>query len=217
MTDQQPHQDLRSRWRVLKADVAHFSDRLDQLARDLTPGPDAPTGPQTPPQTAEPLDQAEPGQTDPGAVITELQPGPSIVTSSWQQMPAALAAQAWPQLLAWVDALIDRYELHEQLPACWYRHGAMVEELHALHVAWIGAYIGFHALPTAAADWHDHLDRVLARIRGWDIRGCASGQHRGAPAPPVDPHVAVDRAEYIQADVQRRAELEQAAAQPQNA
>ena len=213
MNDEERHEDLRSRWRVLKADVAHFSDRLDELASDLRLVP----GPVTSVEAGGSVDQAEGGEFDPAAVITGLQLGPSIVTSGWQQMPAALAAHAWPQLVAWVEALIDRYELHEQLPTCWYRHGAMVEEVHALHVAWIGAYIGFHALPTAAADWHDYLDRTLARIRGWDIRGCASGQHRGAPPPPVDPHIAIDRAEYIEADLQRRAGLEQAAAQPQNA
>lgn len=208
MNDEERHEDLRSRWRVLKADVVHFSDRLDELAGDLHLAAPPPASAGAPFDGDDPADPTAFSDGDPAAVITGMQPGPSIVSSGWQQMPLALAAHAWPQLIAWVDALIDRYELHEQLPACWYRHGAMVEELNALHVAWIGAYVGFHALPTAATDWHDYLERVLGRIRGWDIRGCASGQHRDAPPPPVDPRIAIDRAGYVEADLQQRAELE---------
>src|SRR4051812_43688971 len=48
----------------------------------------------------------------------------------------------WPALTAWVDWPAGRDELCEVRPACWYRHGALLEELSAPDRAWHGAYFG---------------------------------------------------------------------------
>lgn len=210
MTDHQRYEDLRGKQRLLKADIAHLSQRLDEFASALNlPVGSAAVEPPEPPEPARDAAcaaDADPWcDPDPTALVTRRPTEAAPVASAaWQQMPAALAAHAWPALADWVDELIGRYELHEQLPPCWYRHGAIVEELHALHLAWYGAYLAPHAASTDPAFWHDHLDRALTRIRGWDIRGCASGQHRDAPPPPADPRIAVDRASYIAADLRQR-------------
>jgi hypothetical protein len=40
-----------------------------------------------------------------------------------------------------VDWLIERYQPHDIVASCWYRHGAMVSELDSLHAAWQAAYL----------------------------------------------------------------------------
>jgi hypothetical protein len=204
-----PSDEQRLRWRLLQADVAHLSERLDHYAAELG--------------LALNEQPAATGDADvfhstasPGRAATYegngLRNSPVTVRGAWQQMPASVAADAWLALVGWVDALVERYQLHEQLPDCWYRHGSMVEELHALHVAWCGAYYGTHAMPTDQAFWHDHLERVLARISRWDLRGCISGQHRDTPLPLVEAKLAEDREHYIQVDLRQRATSERTAA-----
>ena len=209
MTVQPPSDEQRLRWRLLQADVAHLSERLDQYAAEL--GLAVNTQPAA-------RDDADPFRSPapPGGTATHqgagLRNSPVTVRGAWQQMSAALAAEAWPALSNWVDALVEGYQLHEQLPNCWYRHGSMVEELHALHLAWCGAYYGTHPMPTDPAFWHDHLERVLTRISRWDLRGCISGQHRDAPFPQPDPVLPEQRARYIETDLQERASSERTAA-----
>jgi hypothetical protein len=41
----------------------------------------------------------------------------------------------------WTQWLVNRYALdHRVVPACWAQHGALLEELSALHTAWQTAY-----------------------------------------------------------------------------
>jgi hypothetical protein len=40
------------------------------------------------------------------------------------------------ELVEWVRWLVGHYEMTAVLPDCWPRHGALVEELAALYVAW---------------------------------------------------------------------------------
>lgn len=121
----------------------------------------------------------------------------------WSSLTAAEASLAWAHLTGWVDQLVARYGLHEAVPACWYAHPPLVEELSALRAAWLAAYHP-RAKPDQAAVWHDVLDRVLTRVRGWNRTGCA-GTHR--PEPPLTPHEddAADRRSYIAADLEHRA------------
>lgn len=131
---------------------------------------------------------------------------PAAVGTGWQEMPAAAAAEEWTALVEWVDDLVDRYALDETVPVCWYAHGAMVEELHALHVAWLAAYHPRSTTPTAdRVGWHELLARALARIRAWDRHGCVGGTHR--PDEPVGPteDQRTTRAWFVHADLQARA------------
>lgn len=184
MTEPGSFDTLRTRLRLLTADVAQLDHDLSALAPDTD-------------DATAPLDQP---------VMSAAAPA----SSGWQQMPAALAVHAWHDLTGWVEELIGRYELHETIPTCWYQHGPMVEELHALQLAWYGAYAAPEALFIDPLSWHEHLNLTLARLRDWDTHGCTSGRHRSAPPPPVDPAAADLRQQHIQADVDRRAALEPA-------
>lgn len=97
---------------------------------------------------------------------------------NWAALGAQQAAEQWGLLVDWTDWLRSRYQMHEAVPACWYAHGAIVEELSALRSAWIGAYLDPHAALGDPAAWHDLLDRARYRIRQWDRNGCADGTHR---------------------------------------
>jgi hypothetical protein len=135
----------------------------------------------------------------------ETSPRAAVPDASWQAMSPARAAEAWTALIEWVDELVERYALDETIPACWYAHGAMVEELHALHLAWLGAYTGRSGQPTDRAYWHELFARCLARIREWNRHGCAAGAHRGDdPVPPTDAQ-RTKRGAHVHADLQARA------------
>jgi hypothetical protein len=128
----------------------------------------------------------------------------SMTDGSWQAMSQTSAAEAWRALTDWVDETVDCYALDEAIPLCWFAHGAMVEELHALHLAWLGAFTGRSFDPTARVVWHDLLARTLARIREWNRHGCAAGRHRpDTPAPPTESQ-RTERAAFIHADISSR-------------
>lgn len=96
----------------------------------------------------------------------------------WSELDRDAAAHAWSWLIDWVGWLVDRYQLAEELPACWYQHPALVEELTALAAAWQVAYDD-----TGSADgpllWHERLTRARDRLRDWDTTRCRNGTHTG--------------------------------------
>jgi hypothetical protein len=100
----------------------------------------------------------------------------------WQELDRQVAGRTWTLLLGWVTWLVERYGLTEVLP-CWYRHGAMVEELSALWVAWRAAYDP-EAMAVDPLFWHDHLDRTRVRLQQWarDSACRTAGEHR-SPRP----------------------------------
>lgn len=104
---------------------------------------------------------------------------------TWATLTAEQAAQVWLALDEWVRWLVTRYALdHRDIPACWYAHGDLVEELTALWTAHQGAYD--RAGPaTGPADWHQVLANTRTRLQAWAARtGCRHDQHR-APTPPA--------------------------------
>ena len=103
-----------------------------------------------------------------------------------------------------MDWLTARYQLEEAVPACWYRHGALIEELTALRACWQVAYADPRARPSEPALWHDLLARTLGRMREWDRQGCAAGNHRDDEPLPTEPEVLADRAAYVRADLADR-------------
>jgi hypothetical protein len=116
---------------------------------------------------------------------------------NWAALDPEQAAEQWSLLVDFTDWLRDRYQLHERIPACWYAHSPLVEELSALRTAWIGAYLDPQARLDEPLHWHDALDRTLARLHDWDRRGCADGTHRPDCPPPDDTdHSHRERAVY---------------------
>jgi hypothetical protein len=91
-------------------------------------------------------------------------------------------------LARFVDWLVSRYRLQRQIPSCWWRHGAYVEELSALFTAWRGVM----EIPDRSNSWliwHEELARLLARLRDLWNTGCAPDRHSDSPAAPT---VALD-------------------------
>ena len=125
----------------------------------------------------------------------------------WAALDRKQAAEQWALLIGWTAWLRHRYQLHEYVPACWYAHGALVEELSALRSAWIGAYLDPHAAPGDPASWHDLLDRTRYRLRAWDRNGCAEGTHRPDHALPDDTDTTL-REQTIHDDLHHRSEQE---------
>ena len=184
MTPDERHDALRQAVRRLTADIALLREDVDSLL--------------------------EAGAQSVDAQQTAL----AASTNAWTAMTAEDAARAWTQLAGWVDWIVQRYELLEAIPACWYRHGALVEELHALHLAWRGAFASQSAHAGDPLIWHEHLDRALVRMRDWDRHGCAAGEHRELPAglmPESAAGSADSRDHYIAADVAARREATQEA------
>ena len=125
------------------------------------------------------------------AVVARQQAGPRKMPAGlpwplrWDQLDRDTAATVWAWLIDWVDRFVYRYQLAEELPACWYRHRPLVEELTALAAAWHASYDD-----TAPADgpllWHERLGRARDRLRAWDdYTHCRNGTH-------IDWHIDLD-------------------------
>ncbi|MBF6331468.1 hypothetical protein [Nocardia transvalensis] len=67
---------------------------------------------------------------------------PELVTCRyfWRGLGHADKALLWEELADWVEWLRQRYQLGSRIPACWWRHEAVVEELTALMAAHAVAY-----------------------------------------------------------------------------
>ena len=81
-----------------------------------------------------------------------------------------------------VDWLVIRYRLQRQIPPCWWRHGAHVEELSALFIAWRGV-MEIPDRPSSWIIWHEELARLLSRLRDHWNTGCTPDHHTDSPAP----------------------------------
>ncbi len=97
---------------------------------------------------------------------------------NWAALDGDRAADQWGVLTDWTDWLRDRHGLHERIPACWYAHPLILEELSALRSARVGTYLDPQARAGDGSAWHDLLDRTLHRIDAWHRTGCADGTHR---------------------------------------
>lgn len=122
----------------------------------------------------------------------------------WHNLSRFEAGKAWDELTTWVDWLADRYQLDDTLPACWYRHGAIVDELDALRAAWNVAYLGPNARLGDPAEWLKILAATMTRIHAWDRYGCAAGTHHEDDVQPQDKQAHQRRQAYLHADIQVR-------------
>ena len=101
----------------------------------------------------------------------------------WPSMKAPEQDALLEDIEDWVRWAVDRYELdYRTIPPCWACHGALVEELSALHSAWLTVF-----QPSSRGDapmtWHDGFAKARLRLADWVARsGCRPGEHRGGPA-----------------------------------
>jgi hypothetical protein len=98
----------------------------------------------------------------------------------WRELPREPARARWGRLVDWVGWLAARYGIDDVIPACWYLHPPLVEELTALYAGWDAAYRAGDPNPAGwdPLSWHEALERSLLRLREWDRRGCRDGGHR---------------------------------------
>ncbi|MFF0494583.1 hypothetical protein ACFYTQ_36665 [Nocardia sp. NPDC004068] len=96
----------------------------------------------------------------------------------WRDLDHAETALLWRELAEWTGWLRHRYQLGSRIPACWWRHEAVVEELTALMAAHEAAYtcsIDQRDMPSEdPAAWHTQwLWPTLERLTQIsDFSGC---------------------------------------------
>tara|TARA_R100000365_G_scaffold3528_1_gene11928 strand:- start:36219 stop:36707 length:489 start_codon:yes stop_codon:yes gene_type:complete len=93
----------------------------------------------------------------------------------WRDLPDEEARAEWAALRDWVEWLTVRYDVPVSVvPTCWWRHGALVEELSALHTAW---RTGFDATDSGfgPVGWHERWALAQARLRHAYTGSCSSG------------------------------------------
>ena len=94
---------------------------------------------------------------------------------NWRTLKGADARAAWKELRTWVEWFTVRYRISESVvPACWFKHGQLVEELSALHIAHTAAFdpsdSGFGPI-----GWHERLSIALPRLNRAYAGGCSRG------------------------------------------
>lgn len=98
-------------------------------------------------------------------------------TINWRTLPDKDAAAAWTLLRGWVEWFVIRYRVPEStVPACWWKHGQLVEELSALHTAHTAAFDPSDA-GLGPIGWHERLSLAIPRLTRAYASGCSNG-HR---------------------------------------
>ena len=117
---------------------------------------------------------------------SNFMPGPQLAQEAFPPVPLC-----WPALTSeereeqldaladWTRWLVHRYALdHRSVTPCWARHGALLEELSVLRMAWLTAY-AVTSTGDAPLEWHVHFAAARQRLAEWVSRiGCRSGEHR---------------------------------------
>lgn len=110
----------------------------------------------------------------------------AAIVINWRELLAEDAPAAWSDLRDWVEWIIHRYAVPDLvIPDCWWQHGAIVEELSALHAAWVASYdttdSGYGPI-----GWHERWSVAKDRLRKHYSGECKNG-HKSAPARTLPP------------------------------
>ncbi|MFE9387704.1 hypothetical protein ACFYMO_31455 [Streptomyces sp. NPDC007025] len=126
------------------------------------------------------------GLEDPASLWPEL---PELEEESasygwvWAAMTPAERRAKMRELAEWVQWLRTTFELHNQIPACWYRHPPVREHLTALYAGWVRTYCQpAPGRDLAEAEWLSTLHGFLPRLQ---VASCANGTHHEAPPRPA--------------------------------
>ncbi|MEN2739668.1 hypothetical protein ABCS02_17895 [Microbacterium sp. X-17] len=94
---------------------------------------------------------------------------------NWRTLGNADAPEVWTDLREWVVWFTHRYNLaSRKIPPCWFKHGALVEELSALHTAWLVSYDSLDA-GYGPIGWHERLAVAIPRLASWYNGECHNG------------------------------------------
>lgn len=100
---------------------------------------------------------------------------------SWRELSDDDARTKWDELRDWVEWMTVRYDIPEVVvPRCWWRHGALVEELSALHTAWEAAFDSTDA-GFGPIGWHERFAIARPRLRAAYPGSCTNGHQDRAP------------------------------------
>lgn len=113
--------------------------------------------------------------------------------ANWRTLADDAAEAEWAALRSWVEWFTVRYNIPiSVIPNCWYQHGALVEELSALHTA--------HTTSFDPADtgygpigWHERLAVAHPRLTRAYGGGCNNGHQ---PLKPRSWSNVIDEAEW---------------------
>ncbi|MGN6221666.1 MAG: hypothetical protein ACTHNQ_19370 [Microbacterium sp.] len=128
-----------------------------------------------------------------GSPFTEPEnagPGGHIV--DWRHLSDEQARAEWGMLREWVEWFTVRYNVPVSVvPPCWFKHGALVEELSALHIAHLAA---FDSSDTGLGPigWHERLAQANGRLQRAGA-GCTSGHF---DVKPRSWNAALDETEW---------------------
>ncbi|WP_052226537.1 hypothetical protein [Microbacterium mangrovi] len=112
---------------------------------------------------------------------------------NWRDLDGKDARKTWDDLRQWVEWVTTRYDIPEVIvPTCWWRHGALVEELSALRTAWEAAFD-----PTDAGfgpiGWHERFAIARPRLKAAYPGSCINGHRDRTPRTWKD---ATDEGEW---------------------
>ncbi|MGO1409971.1 MAG: DUF4913 domain-containing protein [Microbacterium sp.] len=104
---------------------------------------------------------------------------PSVIVN-WREITDDDRPEACRNLADWVQNwLIPRYNVTVRtLPDCWWQHSDLVEELSALHTAWLVAFDEGDA-GYGPIGWHERWNVALQRPSF--VRARCDGKHRPDP------------------------------------
>ncbi|MGO4594848.1 hypothetical protein AB4Z18_13620 [Leifsonia sp. 2TAF2] len=86
---------------------------------------------------------------------------------NWRSLEDEHAPQVWTDLRDWVVWFTHRYNIAtRKIPPCWFKHGALVEELSALYTAWLVSYDSLDA-GYGPVGWHERLAVAIPRLATW--------------------------------------------------
>lgn len=105
--------------------------------------------------------------------------------TNWRLLSDDEAPAVWKELRAWVEWFVARYRVPEStVPACWWKHGQLVEELSALQAAHAAAFdrsdAGFGPL-----GWHERLSLAVPRLTRAYAGGCSNGHRDFTPRSSI--------------------------------
>lgn len=102
---------------------------------------------------------------------------------NWRTLTPEDAPRAWLELRTFVEWLCTRHQIEkETVPNCWFKHGAIVEELSALH----GAHNAFFFEEDSGLGPISFMERLsVAKNRLRDVynNGCSNGHRDSTPRP----------------------------------
>ncbi|MCX4097704.1 hypothetical protein [Nocardia sp. alder85J] len=124
---------------------------------------------------------------------------------AWADLDRDSARSLWTDLTTWVDWFRERYQPGSKITPCWYRHGAVVEELTALMAAHKAVYVVDRGVPEPWTEnltaWHTQWMRSAVDAVARLLADCTDQHCAHRPHPPK---IATDLGGFIRDDIARR-------------